>query len=258
MFEQERMIGRLQRKVASESDIFACFLSGSYGRRTNDEFSDLDIALVFADAAAKTRAWRNREQFAQSIMPYLALKSFDAQHIRPFFHIALYANGSKLDFRYEERHALNPNPWDSQIRILKDSQNWAESFQMASAQMIYPQPVISKTELINIDRRFWIMFWDIVRQLARGDSDRPFTIYLELLYFTLPALVRALPPSDPARKLLTQIHYETDAKNSMQSMITFFDGYIAVRSALIKHYSLQITTDTSFEFEFRKLLDRFA
>jgi hypothetical protein len=34
---------------------------------------------------------------------------------------------------------------------------------------------------------------DIYRLLRRGDHDKPFSIYLELLYFILPDLLQLLP-----------------------------------------------------------------
>ena len=83
MFEQDRVLVRLQQRVLSEGDIVACFLSGSYGRRQNDPYSDMDVAFVFADQAARERAWRQRRGFAQSVMQYVPAKSFDAAHVRP-------------------------------------------------------------------------------------------------------------------------------------------------------------------------------
>lgn len=256
MFEQERMIGRLQRRVAVEPTILACFLSGSFGRRSSDTFSDLDVALIFQNMEAREHAWSSRTPFAQSIMPYLAVKSFDAQHVRPYFHIALYANGSKLDFRYEAQDTLAPNPWDGQIRILKDTQGWAETFQTASSRLAFPQPMMSSSELVELDQRFWIMCWDIIRQLARGDSNHPFSIYLEVLYFTLPALLKALPPEDTARNALIRVSYDLNAKDSLKSMVDLLNAYLATRSAIINRYSLQLSIENSFELEIKNLLGK--
>jgi hypothetical protein len=256
MFEQDRMIGRLQRRVASQTNIGACFLSGSFGRRTSDHFSDLDICLVFINEAARINTWEQRDQFAQSITPYLALKSFDAKHIRPYFHIALYANGCKLDFRYETRESIEQNPWDGQIRILKDSENWAQAFQEACSRLAFPQPSITSAQLSELDQRFWIMYWDIVRQLARGDSIRPFTIYLELLCFTLPKLLEVLPSGEPSRELLSQAYYSNRAEASIESLSSLLDGYLAARAVIIRDYSLQISINASFESEIKRLLER--
>ena len=119
MFEQDRVIVRLQQRVRSEADIVACFLAGSYGRRTQDDYSDLDVALVFADAPSRDDAYAKRVAFVQSILPYVPAKSFDADHIRPHFHICLYSNGTKADFRYETMDALQPNPWDGYCPSLR-------------------------------------------------------------------------------------------------------------------------------------------
>ena len=184
MFEQERVLVRLQQRVMSEGDILVCFLAGSYGRREADPYSDMDVALVFADEAARERAWRQRRAFVQSVMQYVPAKSFDAEHVRPYFHIALYSNGTKADYRYELQDELSPNPWDRDIRILKDHNGWAERYQSDCARALLPQPRLSAAELTALDERFWIMLWDAFRLLLRGDGDKPFTIYLELLHFS--------------------------------------------------------------------------
>lgn len=258
MFEQERMVGRLQRKVLAEADIKACFLSGSFGKRSEDDYSDIDVALVYIDENKKALAWENRRQFVQSIMPYLAVKSFDAAHVRPFFHIALYANGSKLDFRYESIDSLAPNPWDSQIRILKDEQNWADNFQKSSAQLAYPRPYITTAELLEIDRRFWIMYWDIIRQIARGDSKRPYPVYLEMLYFTFPTLLASLPEGHNARDALINIRYDINAKDSIQWLNQLIHLYIDAREAAVNFHSLQFTANNAFESEILKLLAKLS
>jgi hypothetical protein len=131
-------------------------------------------------------------------MQYVPAKSFDAAHVRPYFHIALYSNGTKADYRYELQAELQPNPWDRDIRILKDRDGWAEQYQAASGRALLPQPRLTAAELTALDERFWIMLWDTYRLLRRGDADKPFTIYLELLHFSLPPLLHVLPPEDPA------------------------------------------------------------
>ena len=42
MFEQDRVLVRLQQRVISEGDIVACFLAGSYGRRETDRNAEHD------------------------------------------------------------------------------------------------------------------------------------------------------------------------------------------------------------------------
>jgi len=256
MFEQERMIGRLQRRVADEPEIVACFMSGSYGRHADDAYSDLDLTLIFSDERERERIWADRERFSQSIMPYVPLKSFDAIHIRPFFHIVLFANGSKLDLRFETQDSLLPNPWDSQIRILKDSDGWAESFQITSERQTKPQPTITNKELTALDQRFWVMFWDVLRLLARGDVDKPFPVYLQLLHFSFPPLLRALPLDATARVNLIEAHYSQDATVTSKHITDLLNVYLEARAAITKRYHLQFYPDQSFESQIIRLVKR--
>jgi hypothetical protein len=258
MFEQERVIGRLQRRVLAESSILACFLSGSFGRKADDDYSDIDIALVYADEEARNSGWGNRNEFVKSVMPYVPLKAFDGGHVRPYLYITLLSNGSKLDYRYESTDSLAPNPWDSQIRILKDSDSWAERYQAESARLSKPQPAISSSELIDLDQRFWVMYWDALRLLARGDYDKPFTIYLELLSFTLPTLLNVLPPGDPAREGLLSAFYSRDARATAEHFAGLVEAYLAARSAIVQRYHLQPVGNQAFESEILRHIQKLS
>jgi hypothetical protein len=258
MFEQERVIGRLQRRVMAEPAIMACFLSGSFGRRADDDYSDVDVALIYMDDAARDAAWKQREDFAKSVMPYVPLKAFDAKHIRSYFYITLLSNGSKFDYRYESAESLQPNPWDSQIRILKDSNAWAEGYQAQSARLSKPQPAITSSELIDLDQRFWVMFWDVLRLLARGDSDRPFPIYLEILSFTLPTLLNVLPHNDPSRERLINAYYSRDTRATAKHLTELMESYLAARQTIVQQYHLQPVGDQAFESEIRRLIAKIA
>jgi predicted nucleotidyltransferase len=254
MFEQDRVLVRLQQRVMSEADVMACFLAGSYGRRQNDPYSDLDVALVFADEAARDRAWRQRRAFVQSVMQYVPAKSFDAVQVRPYFHIALYSNGTKADYRYELQSELQPSPWDRDIHILKDTNGWAERHQAACARTLLPRPWITATELAALNERFWIMLWDAFRLLLRGDGDKPFTIYLELLYFTLPPLLDVLPPEDPARLPLLRAQFNQDTMATAVHLHNLLQAYLEGRTAIIQRLHLDFSPDTRFETAVQNLI----
>ncbi len=255
MFEQERVIVRLQQRVQNESAVQVCFLAGSYGRRTDDAYSDLDVALVFADDFQRESAWRQRREFVKSVTPYVPCKSFDAAHVRPFFHIALYSNGAKVDYRYETKESLQPNPWDRDLRILKDD-GWGAEFQARCAQTVPTRPQITAAELTSLDERFWVMFWDVYRQALRGDFDKPFTVYLELLHFSLPPLLRVLPPEDPAYKGLLAAFYSQDTKATAVHLRSLLEAYVAARTAVVRRLNLAFMPDTSFENQMKRLVER--
>lgn len=255
MFEQERVLVRLQQKVLGERDLLACFLAGSYGRSQQDPYSDLDVALVYADEANREAAWHKRRDFIQAITPYVPAKSFDAEHVRPYFHIALYSNGTKADFRFETQDSLQPNPWDRDLRILKDTNGWAEQYQSACASALIPQPRITSAELKALNERFWVMYWDVLRQVLRGDSDKPFTIYLELLQFTFPALLRVLPPEEPARKALQVASFNQNTKATAVHLKQLLTAYLAARTAVIRRLHLDFHPDSRFEADIQKIVN---
>ncbi len=256
MFEQDRVIVRLQQRVRSETDILACFLAGSYGRRTQDAYSDLDIALVFASTVVRDAAYAKRVEFVRSVLPYVPAKSFDAGHIRPYFHICLYSNGTKADFRYETVDDLPPNPWDREINILKDENDWAAQYQAACARLPFPQPAITAAELEALDNRFWVMFWDTYRLLQRGDFVKPFPIYLQLFDLTLLRLLELLPPAEAGHHALLRLNYSADTQATAAHLRELMDAYLAARAAVVSRFRLLFSPNLAFENQMLRLLKK--
>lgn len=257
MFEQDRVLVRLQQRVLREEEILVCFLTGSYGRGIQDSYSDLDVTLVFADEDTRASYFEGRHEFAQSVLPYIPAKSFDATHIRPYFHIALYANGTKVDYLYETKAKLHPTPWVREIRILKDKDGWGQQFLNLSSQQpaAIPHPTISVQTLKELDDRFWVMFMDIYRQLRRGDYDKPYVIYLQLLYFTVPELMALLPEDHRARQGLIRSDYGLDAKANIQHFRELLVAYLAAREAVVRYHKLNFIPDQTFEREILRVIE---
>jgi hypothetical protein len=258
MFEQDRVIVRLQQRVLGEAGILTCFLAGSYGRRTADAYSDLDVVLVFAGEEERTAAYGKRREFAQSVLPYVPARSFDADHIKPYFHIALYSNGAKVDYSYETRGSLQLNPWHRDIRLLKDSDGWGERYQAASAQL--PPTItlagITLEELVALDNRFWVMFWDVYRQLLRGDFDKPFPVYIQLLYFVVPTFLQLLPPEEPAHQALIQATFSQDTAATLAHLRRLFTAYLEARSAIVRRHQLAFLPQSQFESAIQRLVQK--
>jgi hypothetical protein len=247
MFEQERFVVRLQQRVVREADIEVCFLGGSFGRNTADPYSDIDVGLIFSDDAARERAWANRREFTHSMLAYVPAKSFDAEHIRPYFHIVLFSNGTKADFRYETVDSLQPTGWDRDLKIIKDRIDWATGFLQASASMSKSLPTISSNDLKALDERFWVMFWDVYRQVRRGDTVKPYAEYLNLLAGTLPTLTQLLPPDDAAHKALVDLHYTLNATVTREHLRQLLIAYRAARTAIVQRYRMAYIADGAFE-----------
>jgi hypothetical protein len=256
LFEQDRVIVRLQQRVMGDAGIQVCFLSGSFGRRTEDGYSDLDVALVFADELTRESAWRERREFVKSVTPYVPCKSHDAGEKRPFLHTALYSNGTKAEYRYETRDSLQPNPWDRDLRLLKDDGGWGAAYQARCAQTALTRPHISGADLTALDERFWVLFWDVYRQVLRGDRDKPFPVYLELLQTTLPPLLRILPPEDPAYQNLLTAYYTQDMAATAAHLRQLLAAYLAARAAIVRRLNLPFNPDTAFESQLQRVLER--
>lgn len=254
MFEQDRVIFRLQQQVMREREILVCFLAGSFGRNTQDAYSDLDVALVFADEQKRDAAYANRREFVKNVLPYVPVKSFDAVHVRPHFHIALYSNGAKVDYRYETQTLLRPSPWDRQVRLLKDTDGWGENFQHQAGLLppTLPQATITTEVLTDLDNCFWVMYMDIYRLLKRGDHDKPFPIFLELLYFIVPDLLRLLPPEEPAHQKLIHLQYTADTKATLRFLKSLFSVYLEAREAIVRRHNLAFIPNSAFENELKK------
>jgi hypothetical protein len=117
-------------------------------------------------------------------------------------------------------------------------------------------PRLSTAELTDLDNRFWVMFWDVFRQVLRGDPDKPFEVYVQLLHFSLPPLLRVLPPEDPARRGLQQAFFGQDTKATARQMAHLLAAYLAARSAVIQRLNLDFTPNHTFESAIQKLVQR--
>ncbi len=254
MFEQDRILTRLQQRVMADREIVVCFLSGSYGRRQEDAYSDLDVTLVFANEAARETAWQRRRDFAQSVSPYVPAKSFDAAEKRPYLHHTLYSNGTAVEYQYEALDTLAPIPQNREIRILKDRDGRAEQYRQACAGAILPQPRLTAEALKALDDRFWISYWRVLRQLLRGDYDAPFTSYLALLNFILPPFLAVLPPEEPARQALINLFYNHDTRETAAHLRHLLENYLAARAAVVRRLQLNFQPDTRFETEIQRLV----
>ncbi len=258
MFEQHRVIVRLQQRVLREKSIVVCYLAGSYGRGKADSYSDLDVVLVFSDQASRDQAYEGRRKFIQSVLPYVPAKSFDANHIMPNFHIALYSNGAKVDYQFEILSHLDIVAGDENIRLLKDEIGWADHAESIKTipQKGMEQPVVSSISLTDLDNRFWVMYMDVYRLLLRGDYDKSFPIYLELLHFTVPQMIRLLPVSSPARRNLVNAFFSQDTQITLKHLRELLPAYQAARSEIINLHDLSFTKNINFEREITTLIQK--
>ena len=254
MFEQERALTRLQQALLREPLIPVCLLVGSFGRKMQDDYADLDLIFAFPDEASRTAAHTQRRAFAQEVMVYVAVKGFDAE---PFRYETLYANGTKVDYQYALQAELTPTAVWREMRVLKDAHGWGEQFALACAHAPLPTPpLITAADLEALDNQFWVLLWEVYRQLRRGDAQRPFATYLHLLHHTLPPLLCLLAPTDPAHQALIQASYGQDAGKNVAGLRPLLAAYVGARSAVIRQYRLIFTPNNGFEEGIRRFMER--
>ncbi len=256
MYEQDRFIVRLRQQINSNPAIVAAWLGGSYGRNQPDPFSDLDITLVFADSDARDRAWAQRASFCKNILAYVAAKSQDHPQYE-HRHNVLYANGTLADVGFFAAPDLQPRHQDGDIKILKDSaDSLAATQQMRSAALGARRIVVNSADLQTLDDSFWIQFWDVYRVVRRGDTEKPFIGYVQLLADTLPKLTAWLLPNSPERQQLIHLQYTLDPNSTRSHLQALITAYRAARSAVIKQNMLDFQVDGAFEREIDRVLQK--
>jgi hypothetical protein len=146
------------------------------------------------------------------------------------------------------------------MRILKDSNGWGERFLEIAAGLpaTIPQEIISSQALSALDDRFWVMFMDIYRQILRGDSEKPYPVYLRLLNFTVPTLLALLPTADPASRNLIQTAYGLDAPANAAHLRQLLSAYIDARDAVAKRHDIVFSANKAFERQILSLVNKLS
>ncbi len=256
MFEQERVYARLQQRIQREPSLQLSFLAGSYGRRAEDAYADLDLVLGYEGEAARRRAWDGRRDFVRSVLPYVRARSYDVAGAIPYRHRCLYSNGTQVDFLFLIADEIRPAAAWREIRVLQAEPGWEETFIAGSARAEPVAPVIDAATLAALDEQFWVQFWDVYRQLWRADSERPFPAFLALVAHHLPRLMALLPPGDPARAGLAQVQFGSDNAANRTALKQLLAAYEAARAAIVARFRLAYSPDRAFEAEIHRHLDR--
>ena len=254
MYEQDRFIVRLRQRLSGERAIVAAWFFGSFGRNVTDPYSDVNICLVYQDEVARAAAWRQRRDFCQNILAYVAAKSVDSADNQ---HSVLFDSGTLAHFRYESRPFLQPSPDYRKIKVLKDTPDgWAAQYGQLSR--FAPQQVgtLSAETLTDIDDQFWVYYWNVYRKVRRGVPQNAFSSYIDLLAATLPPLLQALPPEHEAYQQLVSVQFNRDAQATLAHLRELMAAYLAARSAVVARYRLNFRPNSAFERNIERALKK--
>ena len=97
---------------------------------------------------------------------------------------------------------------------------------------------------------------DVYRQILRGDYNRPFPIYLQLMNFTLPEMLRLLPVEDQARDALIGSAYHHDTAVTAGHLRGLLDAYLSARQSILRRHRLHYEPNTALEREILRKINR--
>ncbi|HEY3003158.1 MAG TPA: nucleotidyltransferase domain-containing protein [Kribbellaceae bacterium] len=157
--DHRRMLGAVLEFF--RPDAVGAFVSGSVARGGTDEESDLDVGIVFPDAAARDAAWAERWDWR--IAPWF--HRFDADHVKPHFVIYLYEPRIKADISLYTPDELPPAgggpyavAWDDTGRL----DDWARS-------AVPPEQTVDWSPAVHEEERFWAWLVYCVQHVRRGE-----------------------------------------------------------------------------------------
>ena len=173
----------------------------------------------------------------------------------PDSHLALYGNGTLVDFRYLDAETLTPYWLDGEIKVLKDNaERIAERQQSMSSGLTKQVRRVNSAELSALDNQFWVFFWDTYRRVRRGTPAGGIEDYLQLVANTLPTLLNALPKQSPTRNALIDVQYSLNADATLAHLRHLVVSYRAARDEIVQQNRIDFRPNEAFEREIDRAL----
>ncbi|MGZ4380416.1 MAG: nucleotidyltransferase domain-containing protein [Gaiellaceae bacterium] len=157
--EHERLLAAILSFFRGVPGAVGAFLGGSNARGGMDRHSDLDVGIVFADAAARDAAWARRREW--EIAP--RLHAYDADHIRPYFAYFLYEPGIVAELPLYTLDEVQEARWGGPYLVV-----WDETGEL-EAQLQGPAVGAFAEDLVKQDEQFWAWTLHGVKQARRGE-----------------------------------------------------------------------------------------
>ncbi len=157
--EHERLFYAILSFFRGVPGAAGAFLGGSNARGGMDEHSDLDIGIVFTDAAAREAAWARRREW--EIAPWL--HAYDADHMRPYFAYFLFEPGIVAELPLYTVDDLHEARWGGPFLVVWDETGELES-SLRDAHVDPPAEDLTKQ-----DEQFWAWTLHGAKQARRGE-----------------------------------------------------------------------------------------
>jgi hypothetical protein len=157
--EHERLLAAIVAFFRGVPGAAGAFLGGSNARGGMDEHSDLDVGIVFADAAAREAAWARRREWG--IAPWL--HAYDADHIRPYFAYFLFKPGIVAELPLYTVDELHEARFGGPFLVVWDETGVLEG-ELRDTGGDAPTDDLAKQ-----DEQFWAWTLHGVKQARRGE-----------------------------------------------------------------------------------------
>ena len=137
-------------------------LSGTTATDAMDRWSDLDVGVVCASAAARERVWTHRWDWG--VAPWL--HRFDADHIKPHFVIYHFEPGIQTDLALYTPDDM-PAPAGRPFRVAWDPSGELAAWVERVDALAPDEPDWSN--VVHEEERFWAWLFYVWRHVARGE-----------------------------------------------------------------------------------------
>jgi hypothetical protein len=142
--------------------VIGCFVSGSTARGQMDGDSDLDVGIVFQNAAERASVWEDRWNW--QIAPWF--HRFDADHIKPHLVIYLYEPAIRADLNLYLVEELPPAAGGPYLIAWDDTgalQAWLDA--LPAQEPVAPD----WSAAVHEDERFWAWLVYLYNHVHRGE-----------------------------------------------------------------------------------------
>jgi predicted nucleotidyltransferase len=163
--DHRRLLEAILTFFRRDPPAIGAWISGSLARGDADEFSDLDIGVLFGDDASRAAAWSHRWDWP--LAPWF--HRFDADHVRPYFVIYLFDEAApggtpvKADLALFLEDELPP-PEGGPYRVAWDDagmlRDWASRSSTREADWALA---------VHEDERFWAWTYYCLQHVRRGE-----------------------------------------------------------------------------------------
>jgi hypothetical protein len=165
--EHYRVYTELETYFKSISTIIGIFLSGSSAIGVMDQFSDVDIGVVFDSAESVDSFWKKRWDW--NVPKWF--HRFDADHVRDHFIIFLFEPNVKVDIVLYTIDTLPPPEGGPYLLVYaKDPKlNTWEVTSKSKIKTIKSSSILELEEIIHDDERIWAWLYYCYLHIARGE-----------------------------------------------------------------------------------------